>query len=103
MTVGELRTLTALVGELGSTNFTTAISANFGNLADDAEVALDVVAVLFPPSAPFDVAAGVLLELAVYCAPFIPITGGSESNRGRSDNAQPRWPCLSVILGGRRK
>jgi hypothetical protein len=52
MTVGELRTLTALVGELGSTNFTTAISANFGNLADDAEIALDVVAVLFPPSAP---------------------------------------------------
>ena len=75
MTVGELRTLTALVGELGSTNFTTAISANFGNLADDTEVALDVVAVLFPPSAPFDVAAGVLLELAVYCAPFIHITG----------------------------
>jgi hypothetical protein len=74
MTVGELRTLTALVGELGSTNFTTAISANFGNLADDAEIALDVVAVLFPPSAPFDVAAGVLLELAVYCAPFIHIT-----------------------------
>jgi hypothetical protein len=74
MTVGELRTLTALVGELGSTNFTTAISANFGNLADDAEVALDVVAVLFPPSAPFDVAAGVLLELAVYCAPLIHIT-----------------------------
>ena len=74
MTVGELRTLAALVGELGSTNFTTAISANFGNLADDAEVALDVVAVLFPPSAPFDVAAGVLLELAVYCAPLIHIT-----------------------------
>ena len=75
MTAGELRTLAALIGELGSTNFTTAISANFGNLADDAEVALDVVAVLFPPSAPFDVAAGVLLELAVYCAPFIHITG----------------------------
>ena len=74
MTVGELRMLTALVGELGSTNFTTAISANFGNLADDAELALDVVAVLFPPSAPFDVAAGVLLELAVYCAPSIHIT-----------------------------
>jgi hypothetical protein len=74
MTVGELRTLTALVGELGSTNFMTAISANFGNLADDAEIALDVVAVLFPPSAPFDVAAGVLLELAVYCSPFIHIT-----------------------------
>jgi hypothetical protein len=65
---------TALVGELGSTNFTTAIGASFGNLADDAEVALDVVAVLFPPSAPFDVAAGVLLELAVYCAPSIHIT-----------------------------
>ena len=74
MTVGELRTLTALVGELGSTNFTTAISTNFGNLADDAEIALDVVAVLFPPSAPFDVAAGVLLELAVYWAPSIHIT-----------------------------
>jgi hypothetical protein len=74
MTVGELRTLTALVGELGSTNFTTAIGANFGTLADDAEVALDVVAVLFPPSAPFDVAAGVLLELAVYCAPSIHLT-----------------------------
>ncbi len=51
-----------------------AISANFGNLADDAEVALDVVAVLFPPSAPFDVAAGVLLELAAYWAPSIHIT-----------------------------
>jgi hypothetical protein len=74
MTVGELRTLTALVGELGSTNFTTAVGANFGNLADDAEIALDVVSVLFPPSAPFDVAAGVLLELAVYCAPSIHIT-----------------------------
>jgi hypothetical protein len=74
MTIGELRTLTALVGELGSTNFTTAITANFGNLADDAEVALDVVAVLFPPSAPFDAAAGVLLELAVYWAPSIHIT-----------------------------
>jgi hypothetical protein len=66
MTAGELRTLAALIGELGSTNFRTAISANFGSLADDAEVALDVVAVLFPPSAPFDVAAGVLLELATY-------------------------------------
>jgi hypothetical protein len=30
--------------------------------------------VLFPPSAPFDVAAGVLLELAVYWAPSIHIT-----------------------------
>jgi len=74
MTAGELRTLTALVGELGSTNFSGAISANFGNLPDDAEVALDVVAVLFPPSAPFDVAAEVLLELAAYWAPSIPIT-----------------------------
>ena len=74
MTAGEVRTLAALVGELGSTNFRTAINANFGNLADDAEVALDVVAVLFPPSAPFDVAAGVLLELAVYWAPSIHIT-----------------------------
>ena len=74
MTVGELRTLTALVGELGSTNFRTAISANFGNLADDAEVALDIVAPLFPPSAPFDVVAGVLLELAAYWAPSIHIT-----------------------------
>ena len=74
MTAGELRTLTALVGELGSTNFQTAISANFGNLADDAEVGLDVVAMLFPPSAPFAVAAGVLLELAAYWAPFIHIT-----------------------------
>jgi hypothetical protein len=71
MTAGELRTLAALVGELGSTNFSTAISANFGNLTDDVEVALDVVAVLFPPSAPFDVAAGVLLELAAYWAPSI--------------------------------
>ena len=52
----------------------SAFSANFGNLADDAEVALDVVAVLFPPSAPFDVAAGVLIELAAYWAPFIHIT-----------------------------
>ena len=71
MTAAELRTLTALAGELGSTNFRTAISANFGNLADDAEVALDVVALLFPPSASFDVAAGVLLELAAYWGPSI--------------------------------
>lgn len=74
MTAGELRTLAALVGELGSARFQTAISADFGSLADDAEVALDVVAVLFPPSAPFDVAAGVLLELAAYWAPSIHIT-----------------------------
>jgi hypothetical protein len=74
MTAGELRTLATLVGELGSTNFRTAIGANFGNLADDAEVALDVVALLFPPSAPFDVAAGVLLEIAAYWAPLIHIT-----------------------------
>ena len=70
MTAGVFRTLTALVGER-STNFRTAISANFGNLADDAEVGLDVVAMLFPPSAPFAVAAGVLLELAAYWAPSI--------------------------------
>jgi hypothetical protein len=74
MTAGEVRTLAALIGELGSTNFDTAIGANFGNLPDDAEVALDVVAVLFPPSAPFDVAAGVLLELAAYWAPSIHAT-----------------------------
>jgi hypothetical protein len=74
MTAGEVRMLATLVSELGSTNFRAAISANFGNLADDAEVALDVVAVLFPPSAPFDVAAGVLLELALYWAPSIHIT-----------------------------
>jgi hypothetical protein len=74
MTAGELRTLTALIGELETTNFRTAISANFGNIADDAEVALDVVAVLFPPSAPFDVAAGVLIELAAYWAPSIHIS-----------------------------
>ena len=74
MTAGELRTLTTLVGELGSTNFRTAVSANFGNLADDAEGALDVVAVLFPPTPPFDVAAGVLIELAAYWAPSIHIT-----------------------------
>jgi hypothetical protein len=74
MTAGELRTLAALVGELGSAHFQTAISADFGNLADDAEVALDVVAMLFPPSAPFDVVAGVLLELAAYWAPSIHIT-----------------------------
>jgi hypothetical protein len=74
MTAGEVRTLAALIGELGSSNFTTAIGANFGNLADDAEVALDVVALLFPPSAPFDVAAGVLLELAIAWAPSIHIT-----------------------------
>ena len=73
MTAGELRTLAALIGELGSANFSTAVSAGFGNLADDANVALDVVAALFPPSAPFDVAAGVLLELAAYCAPSIHI------------------------------
>ena len=71
MTAGELRTLAALVGELGSANFGTAVGARFGNLADDAEVALDVAAVLFPPSAPFDVVAGVLLELALYFAPSI--------------------------------
>ena len=71
MTAGELRTLVALIGELGSTNFRTAVSASFGNLPDDAEVALDVVALLFPPSAPVDVAAGVLLELAAYFAPSI--------------------------------
>jgi hypothetical protein len=74
MTAGEVRTLAALIGELGSANFSTAISANFGNLADDAQVALDVVAVLFPPSAPFDVVAGVLLELAAYYAPSIQVT-----------------------------
>jgi hypothetical protein len=74
MTAGEVRTLAMLISELGSTNFSAAISANFGSLADDSEVALDVVAVLFPPSAPFDVAAGVLLELAVYWAPLIHIT-----------------------------
>ena len=74
MTAGGLRALAALIGELGSTNFRTALGANFGNLADDAEVALDVVAVLFPPSAPFDVAAGVLFELAAYWAPSIHIT-----------------------------
>jgi len=74
MTAGEVRTLAALIGELGSPNFQTAVSANFGNLADDAQVALDVVAVLFPPSAPFDVAAGVLIELATYYAPSIQVT-----------------------------
>jgi hypothetical protein len=74
MTAGEVRMLATLVNELGSTNFRNAISAKFGNLADDAEVALDVVAVLFPPSAPFDVAAGVLIELAAYWAPTIHIT-----------------------------
>lgn len=74
MTAGELRTLAALIGELGSTNFRTALSARFGSVADDAEVALDVVALLFPPSAPFDVAAGVLLELAAYYAPSIQFT-----------------------------
>jgi hypothetical protein len=51
MTAGEVRTLAALIGELGSTNFSAAVSANFGNLTDDAGVALDVVAVLFPPCA----------------------------------------------------
>jgi hypothetical protein len=74
MTAGEVRMLATLVSELGSANFRTAVSANFDNLADDAEVALDVVAVLFPPSAPFDVAAGVLLEIAAYWAPSIHIT-----------------------------
>jgi hypothetical protein len=74
MTAGEVRMLATLVSQLGSTNFKTAISANFGNLADDAEVALDVVAVLYPPSAPFDVAAGVLIEIAAYWAPSIHIT-----------------------------
>jgi hypothetical protein len=71
MTAGELRTVATLISELGSANFGTAVSARFGNLADDAEVALDVAAVLFPPSAPFDVVAGVLLEFAAYCAPSI--------------------------------
>ncbi len=74
MTAGEVRMLATLISELGSTNFSAAVGANFGNLADDAEVALDVVAVLFPPSAPFDVAAAVLIELAAYWAPFIHIT-----------------------------
>ena len=74
MTAGELRTLAALIGELGSANFTTAVSAHFGNVTNDAEVALDVVVILFPPSAPFVVAAGVLLEIAAYCAPSIHIT-----------------------------
>ena len=31
MTAGELRTLAALIGELGSANFRTAVSAKFGN------------------------------------------------------------------------
>ncbi len=74
MTAGELRTLSTLIGELGSTNFRTAVSTQFGNLTDDAEVALDVVVILFPPSAPFDVAAGALLELAAYFAPSIHLT-----------------------------
>ncbi len=71
MTAGELRILAALIGELGSANFKTAVSAQFGNVTNDAEVALDVVAMLFPPSAPFVIAAGVLLEIAAYCAPSI--------------------------------
>ena len=96
MTAGELRTLTALVGELGSTIFRTAISANFGNLADDAEVGLDVVAVLFPPSAPFAVAAGVLLELAALGAVNSPRARPGADGR-RTDDAQPRWPRLSFI------
>jgi hypothetical protein len=74
MTAGELRTLAALIGELGSANFRTAVSAQFGNVTNDAEVALDVAAVLFPPSAPFVVAAGVLLEIAAYFAPSIHLT-----------------------------
>jgi hypothetical protein len=74
MTAGELRTLEALIDELGSADFSSAVSAQFGNLTDDTEVALDVAAVLFPPSAPFDVAAGVLLELAAYFAPSIHVT-----------------------------
>ena len=95
MTAGEVRTLATLVSELGSANFKTAVSANFGNLADDSEVALDVVAVLFPPSAPFDVAAGVLLELAVYFAPSIHWTPDPESNRRRADDTDPRRSWLS--------
>jgi hypothetical protein len=74
MTAGELRTLATLIGEVGSANFRTAVSARFGDFADDAEVALDIVAALFPPSAPFDIAAGVLLELAAYWAPSIHVT-----------------------------
>jgi hypothetical protein len=74
MTAGELRTLEALIDQLGSAHFKSAGSAQSGNLADDAEVALDVVAVLFAPSAPFDVAAGVLLELAACFAPSIHVT-----------------------------
>jgi hypothetical protein len=73
MTAGEARALAAMIGEIGSANFQTAINARFGNLADDAEVALDIVAALFPPSAPFIVAAGVLIELAAYWAPSIHI------------------------------
>jgi hypothetical protein len=74
MTAGEVRMLATLVSELGSANFKTAVSARFGNVTDDAEVALDVVAMLFPQSAPFVVAAGVLLEIAAYWAPSIHIT-----------------------------
>jgi hypothetical protein len=60
-----------LITELGSANFGTAVSARFGNLAGDAEVAPDAAALLFSPSAPFDVVAGASLELAVFCAPSI--------------------------------
>jgi hypothetical protein len=74
MTAGELRTLAALIGELGSANFSKAVSAQFGNVTDDAEVALDVAAMLFPASAPLVVAAGVLLEIAAYFAPSVHIT-----------------------------
>jgi|ERR1700722_6982380 len=103
MTVGELRTLTALVGELGSTNFTTAISANFGNLADDAEVALDVVAVLFPPSAPFECRGRRLAGACRLLRAIHSHHGGSESNRRRSDDSDPRRSCLSFVISRRMR
>jgi hypothetical protein len=99
MTAAELRTLAALIGELGSANFTTAVSAQFGNVTNDAEVALDVVAILFPPSAPFVVAAGVLLEIAAYSAPSIHITAdpnpGDRQKRlkRRRQSAYPSRPA----------
>jgi hypothetical protein len=96
MTAGEVRTLTALIGELGSTNFDAAIGANFGNLPDDAEVALDVVAVLFPPSAPFDVA-------AEFCSKSRPIGRRlSTSRRIRIQSPTPRRPRPAPAVFDRR-
>jgi hypothetical protein len=59
--------------------------------------------VLFPPSAPFDVAAGVLLEIAAYWGAVDPRHRGSESGRRRPDDPDARRPGLSFAVGRRRR